>query len=63
MTTSKDLYDMYDEYLDEVCEIVKIGNMEYLPSRVLAEVDPIAYSCGFDDWLDAQGIDHNDISE
>lgn len=47
---------MYNDYLDEVCDIVRIGTLEYLPSRVLAEVDPIAYSCGFDEWLDIKGL-------
>lgn len=60
---TKDLYDMYNECLDEVCDIVRIGTMEYLPSRVLAEVDPIAYKCGFDDWLDSQNIDSNDLED
>lgn len=53
---SKDYYDMYNEFIDETNEIVKIWNMEYLPSRVLEELDPIAYRCGFNDWLDSEGL-------
>ena len=42
--------DSYDEYLDEVCEMVKIGNLEYYPSTVLKAVDPIAYCVGLQDY-------------
>ena len=31
--------------------MVKFGDMEYEPARVLKEVDPIAYSVGFSDWV------------
>lgn len=48
-----DNYDAYDEMLDECNDIVRIGILEYYPSQVLQEVDPIAYRCGFSDWLDS----------
>lgn len=31
------------DMLDECCEPVKIGTLEYLPSRVLETVDPVAF--------------------
>ena len=34
--------------------MVQIGSLEYLPSKVLSECDPIAYRCGFNDWLDGE---------
>jgi len=40
--------DQYDEMLDEQGP-VKIGNLEFSPSRILYELDPIAYSCGLSD--------------
>lgn len=49
-----DLYERYDEMLDDCYEIIRIGTMEYCPSNVLREVDPIAYRCGFNDWLDSE---------
>lgn len=43
--------EMYDEWLDEICEPVRIGSLEYSPSVVLERVDPIAYRCGYSDFL------------
>lgn len=50
-------HELYDDYLDEVCEEVKIGQLTYLPSRVLKEIDPIAYDCGFNDYTDANYVE------
>ena len=36
----------YDNMLDECYE----GIFNLLPSRILSECDPIAYSCGFSDY-------------
>jgi len=48
-------HEMFNEALD--CEgAVTVAGMEFLPSRILAEVDPIAYRCGFIDWADAEEI-------
>ena len=44
---------LYNELIDECNPIIKIFGTEYLPSHVLKELDPIAYNCGFNDWLDA----------
>lgn len=42
----------YDEFLNEVYGEVTLGiGLTYSASRVLKEVDPIAYRCGFNDWL------------
>jgi len=43
-------YQQYDDMLDEIYPD-QVGNI--LASRILKELDPIAYSCGFDDWLDS----------
>ena len=45
--------ELYDEMLDDCNPMVKIGNLEYSPSRVLKEVDPIAYRCGMNDYESA----------
>ena len=47
---------LYSELIDECNPIIKIFDMEYLPSRALKELDPIAYNCGFTDWLDAENL-------
>ena len=43
--------DLYDEMLDECNEMVRIGILEYTPSQVLKEVDPIAYREGFLEYV------------
>lgn len=47
-----ELHDKYDEFLDDVYDKVKIGAYEYATSMAIKEVDPVAYRCGFSDWLD-----------
>lgn len=49
--TEAELKDMYNEDLDS-CELVRIGSLTYYPSTVLEAVDPIAYRCGYSDYVD-----------
>lgn len=49
--------DRYNEMLDEVYEPIKIGNLHYDVSRVLSEVDPIAWREGFNNWLDSEELE------
>lgn len=49
--TPVDIEKMYDQMLDEVYP--PFMDM-YDASRVLKEVDPIAYRCGMNDWLDGE---------
>lgn len=50
--TDNDVEESFREYLD-ADDMVRIGDPEYLPSEVLAAVDPVAYRCGLVDYLDA----------
>ena len=52
--TDDELHARFDDMLDECCEEVRIGDLTYSPSRVLGMVDPIAYACGFNDWVDGE---------
>jgi hypothetical protein len=47
----------YDEMLDECYSFESVGGIfaHMSPSRVLAEMDPTAYQCGKNDWLDGEG--------
>lgn len=54
---NSDATDRYNEMLDEVYETVKIGELHYDVSRVLSEVDPIAWREGFNDWLDSEDLE------
>ncbi len=44
---------MYNDMINECTPIIKIGYIEFEASRVLEELDPIAYSCGLDDYYDS----------
>jgi hypothetical protein len=46
-------YELYNEMLDELYSPISIAGIKFDPSRVLKELDPIAYQCGFNDWLDS----------
>ena len=50
-----DAEQQYDDMLDELYP-VEIGGMSICARRVLNELDPIAYNCGFSDWLDANEL-------
>ena len=44
--------EWYDGMLD--CEgIVTVVGYDFYPSRILEELDPIAYSCGLSDYYDS----------
>ena len=58
-----ELETRYKDMLDECYETIKVCGYEYQPSRVLEEVDPVAFRCGFADWLNSmigEGIDEID---
>jgi hypothetical protein len=46
----------YDELLDECYPTVKVCGYDFSPSYALKELDPIAYRCGFGDWLDSENL-------
>ena len=54
-----DDYDAYDEALDSEGTIFVAG-CEFYPSRILEELDPVAYRCGYNDWVDS---DQNDLED
>lgn len=57
----EDKYDeKYDEWLDEIHGEIMIGCISFSPSRILSELDPIAYRCGFSDYLDSLDIEDDE---
>ena len=42
--------EQFDDYINEATPEIKILGMTYTPSRVLKEVDPIAYDTVFDEF-------------
>ena len=53
--TERDAERMYGDMLDEYP--VVIGSLEYSGSHVLQNIDPIAYRCGFLDYVDSMSLD------
>jgi hypothetical protein len=51
--SESEAYQMYEDMIDECNDEVNISGLTYNPSYVLKNVDPIAYRCGFVDFLDA----------
>ena len=54
-----------DDYLDEAYPEVEIAGIKFSPSRILFELDPIAYACacadlGFDEWDEEEDEDDED---
>jgi hypothetical protein len=49
-------HEQYDEMLDECFGEIKVGYLTFAPSRVLKEMDPVAYRCWFNDWMDSQNL-------
>lgn len=55
--SERDALERFDDFLNEIHETVKCGELEWDMSRVLKEMDPTAYRCGFIDWLDSEGLE------
>tara|TARA_R110000851_G_scaffold135386_2_gene270839 strand:+ start:896 stop:1144 length:249 start_codon:yes stop_codon:yes gene_type:complete len=49
--SDEDIEEMYNEALDEMGD-VKIGNLRFSPSKIVKELDPIAYRTGLNDYED-----------
>ncbi len=45
--------EVYDEMLNDCHEDSDICGHQYSPSRALLAVDPVAYRCGFNDYMDS----------
>jgi hypothetical protein len=43
----------YDDFIDDMTGDIEILGMTYCASRVLKEIDPIAYKCCFSDYCDS----------
>lgn len=44
----------YDDMLDECYEHPKIAGIEFYPSNILKECDPVAYRCYSSDYFDEE---------
>ncbi len=55
-------YNRFDDMLDESGPVV-IAGLEFNPSAILKEMDPIAYRTSFNDYMDSIGVDTDDFLE
>ena len=55
-----DFADQFDESLDESIPEIEIGSLTYSPSHVLKNVDPVAYRCGLNDFIDSLDVEDTD---
>ncbi len=46
-----DCEQAYRDMLDETCEQVTVGGLTFSPSRVIEELDPVAFRCGVSDYF------------
>lgn len=61
-TTISESVAAYDDMLNEGGP-VSIAGMDFDPAHALEELDPIAYKCGWLDYMDALGIDTDDLED
>jgi hypothetical protein len=60
--TMEEAYERFDEMLDESGPVI-VGGIEFSPSAILKEMDPIAYDVGFNDYMDSMDIDTDELSD
>lgn len=54
------LHDMYDDYINELNGPVMVMGCKYGDAAKLwEEIDPTAYRCGYNDWLDGESKSGN----
>lgn len=54
LITEQDLEVIFDEMLNDTHQAIRILGLDFDPSTILKECDPIAYQCYFNDWLDQE---------
>jgi len=55
--TEDEANERYDEMLDECYPVVKVGSLTFYPSRIVSELDPIAYDIGLSEYYDSLAED------
>ena len=52
--TDHDLHETFDDCMNDCEEQVKVCGLTMDPADVLKTMDPVAYRCYFNDWLDGE---------
>ena len=67
-----DVEQIYRDMLDESGPEVHVAGLSFMPSRVVEELDPVAFRCGVNDYVDSLvgetlseeiGTNHYDLEE
>ena len=58
-----ELYELFDEHLDGIYESVEIVGVTFDASRILKEIDDIAYNEAYSDWLNSELEDGGRFTE
>lgn len=61
--TVSEALEVFEEMLNESVPHVIIAGIRFAPSDILRELDPIAFRYEFYDWLDAEGVDSDDLED
>ena len=59
-TSWREAEESWNDLLDEAGD-VELNGVEYQRSRLLIEVDPTNWRCGLLDYIDAMGVDSDDL--
>ena len=43
----------YDDFLDDIYPEIVLGELRFMPSTIIKELDPIAYRTGMSDFMDS----------
>lgn len=54
---ANDIRQLVNDEIDKICDPVEIGVCKFNPSRVLKELDPIAYEMWVDDYVEQKAED------
>jgi len=58
--SERELRQRYRDDLDGIYGEIKLGELTFFPSKVIEELDPTAFRCGFADWTDSEGWQETD---
>lgn len=50
--TPVDIEEYYAAALDDIYPVVEIGGLTFSPSQIVTQLDPTAFRCGMQDYLD-----------
>lgn len=53
----------YDEFIREVSGDVDLLGVNYDPATILNAIDPIAYKCGWIDYMDSLDVDTDELED